>query len=73
MNNKAIEISQSNLENLEVSLVKTIDALSSQGYLINRNKLLRVSIIQMVKHCYDNIPFLTEEEIDNLSNIVINV
>ena len=34
-NDLAINKSQSNLEKIEVNIVKTIDALSSQGYLVN--------------------------------------
>ena len=72
-NDLAIKKSQSNLEKIEVNIVKTIDALSSQSYLVNTSKVLKLSVIQMVKHCYKNITLLTDDEVNNLSNVVINI
>ena len=72
-NDLIIKKSQSNLEKIEVNIVKTIDALSSQGYLVNTTKVLKLSVIQMVKHCYKNITLLTDDEVNNLSNVVINI
>ena len=72
-NDLIIKKSQSNLEKIEVNIVKTIDALSSQGYLVNTSKVLKLSVIQMVKHCYKNITLLTDGEVNNLSNVVINI
>ena len=72
-NDLIIKKSQNNLEKIEVNIVKTINALSSQGYLVNTSKVLKLSIIQMVKHCYKNITLLTDDEVNNLSNVVINI
>ena len=72
-NDLIIKKSQSNLEKIEVNIVKTINALSSQGYLVNTSKVLKLSIIQMVKHCYKNITLLTDNEVNNLSNVAINI
>ena len=72
-NDLIIKKSQSNLEKIEVNIVKTINALSSQGYLVNTSKVLKLSVIQMVKHCYKNISLLTDNEVNNLSNVVINI
>ena len=72
-NDLIIKKSQSNLEKIEVNIVKTIDALSSQGYLVNTSKVLKLSVIQMVKHCYKNITLITDDEVNNLSNVVINI
>ena len=72
-NDSQIKLSQSNLEKVEVEIVNTINALTSQGYFVNNAKLLKLSVIQMIKHCYDNVTFLTDEEFNNLSNIVINL
>ena len=72
-NDLIIKKSQNNLEKIEVNIVKTIDALSSQGYLVNTTKVLKLSVIQMVKHCYKNITLLTDNEVNNLSNVVINI
>ena len=72
-NDLIIKKSQSNLEKIEVNIVKTIDALSSQGYLVNTSKVLKLSVIQMIKHCYKNITLLTDDEVNNLSNVVINI
>lgn len=72
-NDLSIKKSQSNLEKIEVNIVKTINALSSQGYLVDRTKLFKLSVIQMIKHCYENITLLTDDEVNNLSNVVINI
>lgn len=72
-NDSQIKLSQNNLEKLEVNIVNTINALTSQGYLVNNTKVLKLSVIQMIKHCYDNITLLTDEEVNNLSNVVINL
>ena len=72
-NDLIIKKSQNNLEKIEVNIVKTINALSSQGYLVDRTKLLKLSVIQMIKHCYENITLLTDREVNNLSNVVINI
>ena len=72
-NDLSIKKSQSNLEKIEVNIVKTINALSSQGYLVNTSKVLKLSVIQMIKHCYENITLLTDDEVNNLSNVVINI
>ena len=72
-NDLIIKKSQNNLEKIEVNIVKTIDALSSQGYLVNTSKVLKLSVIQMVKHCYKNITLLTDKEVNNLSDVVINI
>ena len=72
-NDLIIKKSQNNLEKIEVNIVNTIDALSSQGYLVNTSKVLKLSVIQMVKHCYKNITLLTDDEVNNLSNVVINI
>ena len=72
-NDLIIKKSQNNLEKIEVNIVTTIDALSSQGYLVNTSKVLKLSVIQMVKHCYKNITLLTDDEVNNLSNVVINI
>lgn len=72
-NDLIIKKSQSNLEKVEVEIVNTINALTSQGYLVNTSKVLKLSVIQMVKHCYENITLLTDNEVNNLSNVVINI
>lgn len=72
-NDLQIKKSQNNLGKIEVDIVNTIEALTSQGYLVNNTKLLKLSVIQMIKHCYDNITLLTDKEVNNLSNIVINL
>lgn len=72
-NDLIIKKSQNNLEKIEVNIVKAINALSSQGYLVNTSKVLKLSVIQMVKHCYENITLLTDDEVNNLSNVVIDI
>ena len=72
-NDSQIKLSQSNLEKVEVEIVNTINALTSQGYFVNNAKLLKLSVIQMIKHCYENITLLTDKEVNNLSDVVINI
>ena len=72
-NELEIKHTMTNLDKKEVLLVKTIDYLSKQGYVMNRTKLLKLSIIQMMKHCYDNTVMLNDAHVSNLSNIVINI
>jgi len=72
-NDSAIKASINNLEKVEVQIVKTINALTSQGYLVNNTKILKLSVIQMVKHCYDNVTLLSDDKVNSLSNVVINV
>ena len=64
-NDLIIKKSQSNLEKIEVNIVKTINALSSQGYLVNTSKVLTLIVMQMVKHCYKNITLLRDDEVNN--------
>lgn len=61
------------LYNKETYILKSIIALENNGYNVNRKKILTLSIIQMIKHCYDNIELLNDKQIDNLSNICINI
>lgn len=72
-NDSAIKASINNLEKVEVQIVKTINALTSQGYLVNNTKILKLSVIQMVKHCYDNVTLLSDDKVNSLSNVVINI
>lgn len=72
-NELEIKHTMTNLDKKEVLLVKTIDYLSKQGYVMNRTKLLKLSVIQMMKHCYDNAVMLNDAHVSNLSNIVINI
>lgn len=73
INNIEITKSVNSLCNKEEHVVKTISVLEEKGYSINRNKIVKLNVIQMLKHCYDNAEMLTEKQIDNISDIAFNL
>lgn len=73
INNIEITKSVNSLCNKEEHVVKTISVLEEKGYSINRSKIVKLNVIQMLKHCYDNAEMLTEKQIDNISDIAFNL
>lgn len=73
INNIEITKSIDSLCNKEEHIVKTINALEDKGYVVNRSKIIKLSIIQMLKHCYDNAVMLNDNHINNISNITFNI
>lgn len=50
------------LENKVVSIVNTSVALSSQGYLVNKNKYIKLDWSSIMIHAFENIYVLDEEQ-----------
>lgn len=50
------------LENKVVSIVNTSVALSSQGYLVNKNKYIKLDWSSIMIHAFENIDVLDEEQ-----------
>lgn len=73
INDNEITKSVNSLCNKEEHVVKTISVLEEKGYSINRSKVVKLNVIQMLKHCYDNAEMLTEKQIDNISDIAFNL
>lgn len=73
INNNEITKSVNSLCNKEEHIVKTINILEEKGYVVNRSKIIKLSVIQMLKHCYDNVEILTDKQVDNISNIAFNL
>lgn len=73
INNNEIAKSVNSLCNKEEHIVKTINVLEEKGYVVNRSKIIKLSVIQMLKHCYDNVEILIDKQVDNISNIAFNL
>lgn len=73
INNNEITKSVNSLCNKEEHIVKTINILEEKGYVVNRSKIIKLSVIQMLKHCYDNVEILIDKQVDNISNIAFNL
>lgn len=50
------------LENKAISLVNTAVALSSQGYIINKSKQIRLDWTSIMLHAFENIDILSDEQ-----------
>lgn len=73
INNVEITKSIDSLCDKEEQIVKTINVLEEKGYVVNRSKIIKLSIIQMLKHCYDNVIMLNDNHINDISNITFNI
>lgn len=73
INNNEITKSVNSLCNKEEHIVKTINILEEKGYVVNKSKIIKLSVIQMLKHCYDNVEILIDKQVDNISNIAFNL
>lgn len=72
-NDVAVNIIKENLGKAELTMVKAIEALSAQGYLVNRTKLIKLNVLQMLKHCYNNATIFNATQDHNLSDIVMRL
>ncbi len=73
INNNEITKSVNSLCDKEEHIVKTINILEEKGYVVNKSKIIKLSVIQMLKHCYDNVEILIDKQVDNISNIAFNL
>lgn len=62
-----------NLEEKEINLCNTVTVLSSQGFVVNKTKGIKIKFCSILIHLFENIDLFTEEEqtnIENLYNII---
>lgn len=59
-------ISHNNLEKNAISICNTIVALSSQGYVVNRLKEIKLEWSSILLHAYENLDVLTNEQQQNI-------
>ena len=69
-NDLSIKKSQSNLEKIEVNIVKTINALSSQGYVVNDSKTCKSISNHILQDCVDNYDCLTDDKLEAIRSQV---
>lgn len=58
-----------NLESKALSIVNTSVALASQGYLINKSKVIRLNWSAILLHAFENIDILNKEQQHNLETL----
>lgn len=63
----------SNLENKELSIANNTTYLASQGYIVNRSKINKISWILMLISAFNNINIFDEEQQHSLENIANNI
>lgn len=68
-NDKIQKVITDNLESKELNIADNVMYLASQGYLVNRNKINKISWIIMLIHAYSNINIFSEEQQKNLEVI----
>lgn len=68
MNDEMINIIINSLEDEQVNIVKTIEALSSQGYFINDRKYNRIDFNNILLHCFSNYLILDDFAQSSLCN-----
>ena len=59
----------SDLERKTISVADTAIVLASQGYLINRNKYIKLDWASILIHAFENIDILTKEQQDSVERI----
>lgn len=63
----------SNLENKKLSIANNTTYLASQGYIVNRSKINKISWILMLISAFNNINIFDEEQQHSLENIANNI
>uniref|UniRef100_A0AAU8MJI0 Uncharacterized protein n=1 Tax=Geladintestivirus 4 TaxID=3233136 RepID=A0AAU8MJI0_9CAUD len=59
------------LEKLEEGVVKTLDYLATQGFIVNRDKTLKLTTIAMYKAVLSNADDIEGFDIDKFNNKII--
>lgn len=65
-NNNTID----NLEKLEEGVVKTLEYLATQGFIVNRDKVLKLTTISMYKAVLNNSNKIKDFDITKFNNKV---
>lgn len=58
-----------NLESKTIDIVNTSIALASQGYLVNKNKRIRLDWSSVLFHAFENIHILSKEQQANVEKL----
>ena len=66
-----IENAINNLEKLEQGVVKTLEYLAAQGFIVNRDKTLKLTTISMYKAVLANASNIKDFDIDKFNNKII--
>ena len=64
------------LESKAMNIVNTSIALTSQGYLVNKSKYIRLDWSSLLLHAFENIDIFSKEQqnnIERLYNKVFNI
>lgn len=61
-----------NLEQLEEGVVKTLELLAAQGFIVNRSKVLKLTTIQMYKQVLEHSHQLEDFDIKKF-NLKVNL
>ena len=57
------------LESKAMSIVNTSIALASQGYLVNKNKYIRLDWSSILLHAFENIDIFSKEQQNNIERL----
>jgi hypothetical protein len=60
-----------NLEELEYGVIKTLEYLAAQGFIVNRDKTLKLTTIAMYKAVLNNASSIKGFDIDKFNNKVV--
>lgn len=60
-----------NLEELEYGVVKTLEYLAAQGFIVNRDKTLKLATIAMYKAVLNNASSIKDFDIDKFNNKIV--
>ena len=58
-----------NLESKAMNIVNTSIALTSQGYLVNKSKYIRLDWSSILLHAFENIDIFSEEQQNNIERL----
>ena len=58
-----------NLESKAMSIVNTSIALTSQGYLVNKSKYIRLDWSSLLLHAFENIDIFSKEQQNNIERL----
>lgn len=70
---ESIELSKQTINGIEYSIANSINKLETNGVFVDNKLFLQLNVVQMIKHCYENLSFFTDTEINNISNISLNI
>ena len=57
------------LESKAINIVNTSIALTSQGYLVNKSKYIRLDWSSLLLHAFENIDIFSKEQQNNIERL----